>query len=101
MKRSPAIGGGVATITGFGGGGADAGGTGISLMVAETSDMYGAPAGGGVTGVAGMGAGGTAGWGAFSAVASDELGAHGGTPGVNESGGVPAGWPESVISSRA
>src|ERR1700680_1497741 len=81
MNRSPAIGGGVATITGIGGGGADGGGTGISLIVAETSETYGA----------GGGAGGATGWGAVSAGESGEFGAHGGTPGVKESGGVPWG----------
>jgi hypothetical protein len=78
----------VATITGIGGGGADGGGTGISLIVAETSETYGAAAGGGLTGA---GAGGATGWGALSAGESGEFGAHGGTPGVKESGGVPWG----------
>ena len=80
----------MATITGIGGGGVDGGGTGISLIVGETSETYGTAAGGGLTGVAGAG-GCAAGRGAPSAGESDELGAHGGTPGVKESGGVPAG----------
>ena len=89
MKRSPAIGGGVATITGTGGGGVDGGGTGISLIVAETSETYGTAAGGGLTGIRGADAGGAAGRGAPSVGESGEFGAHGGTPGVKESGGVP------------
>src|ERR1700694_4950714 len=60
MNRSPAIGGEVATIAGSGGGAADGGGTGISLIVAETSETYGTAAGGGLTGA---GAGGAIGWG--------------------------------------
>ena len=80
----------MATITGIGGGGVDGGGTGISLIVGETSETYGAAAGGGLTGVAGAG-GCAAGRGAPSAGESGEFGAHGGTPGVKESGGVPGG----------
>jgi hypothetical protein len=76
-------------MTGTGGGGVDGGGTGISLIVADTSETYGAAAGTGLTGIAGPGAGGGAGRGAPSAGESGEFGAHGGTPGVKESGGVP------------
>lgn len=76
-------------MTGIGGGGVDGGGTGISLIVAETSETYGAAAGGGLTGP-GAGAA-AAGWAALSAGESGEFGAHGGTPGVKESGGVPWG----------
>ena len=75
-------------MTGIGGGGVDGGGTGISLIVAETSDTYGTAAGGGLTGVAGAG-GFATGRGAPSAGESWDEGAHGGTPGVAESGGVP------------
>ena len=66
------------------------GGTGINRMVGAISETYGTAAGGGLTGPAGAG-GCAAARDAPSAGESGEFGADGGTPGVKESGGVPAG----------
>jgi len=74
----------------IGGGGVDGGGTGISLMVAATSD------GRELAGAIGCAAGG-----AFSRAELCGVGAHGGTGVGGELGGVSGAGPDSVISSRA
>src|ERR1700716_1775254 len=93
MYCPPPIGGGVGIITGIGGGGVDADGTGISRIVAATSWTSGnVDDGAGGWPASGPGAGGcTAGRGASSEADSWEVGAHGGTPGACELGGVPGG----------
>jgi len=79
----------VVIIAGIGGGGVDGGGTGISRIVAATSETYGAGA--------------AAGAGLEGGISADSggVGAHEGTPVFGEPGGVSGFGPESVISSRA
>src|SRR5260370_3825856 len=98
MWRSLAIGGGVATITGTGGGGVEGGGTGISRIVAETSETYGTAAGGGLTGGAGAHGGGGGG-GAPLGGARGQLGAPREAPGRGETRGVTAGLPVTGVSA--